>query len=131
MGVRLSILGEKRVAGISEEGAKMAINFQVTSVDKPLIAVSRLAAGHAVWFGSDGGTARDKANGKVTHLEKKSTVYVMRPGFPVVGGQQAVSHRVRPLEADEGDVEGDEGEQGEVGQEGREGQIVDAGGVRE
>ncbi len=57
----------------------MAVNFQVTSVDNPLVAVSRLtAAGHEVWFGRDGGTVRNKANGKVTQFEKKSNVYVMR-----------------------------------------------------
>lgn len=38
--------------GLSEGGSKLSINFQVTTVDKPLIAVSKLtAAGHQVWFG--------------------------------------------------------------------------------
>ena len=72
----------------------MAINFQVTNVDKPLIAVSRLtAAGHEVWFGQDGGTVRNKANGKVTHFEKKNNVYVLRmwvrcPAVPTSGGSR-------------------------------------------
>ena len=57
----------------------MAINFQVTTVDKPLTAVSCLtAAGHEVWFGKDGGTVRNKANGKVTTFIRKNNVYIMR-----------------------------------------------------
>ena len=56
----------------------MAINFQVTTVDKTRIAESRLtAAGHEVRFGKDGGTVRNKANGKVTQFGKKNSVHVM------------------------------------------------------
>ncbi len=77
-GRRLPNLGEKHAAGISEERSKMAINFQVTTVGKPFVAVSRLtAAGHEVWFGKDGGAVRNKANGKVTQLHKKNNVCVM------------------------------------------------------
>ncbi len=72
-------LGEKLIKGISEEGANTAIKFQVTHVDKPLIAVSRLtAAGHEVWFGENSGTVTDKATGKVTHFARKNDVCVLR-----------------------------------------------------
>ncbi len=89
-GGRLPKLGEKRMAAISEDGSKMAVNFQVTAVYKPFIAVSRVtAAGHEVWFGEDGGAVRNKANGKVTHFYKNNA-YVTRmgqaPGSPEVGG---------------------------------------------
>ena len=78
-GGRLPNLGEKSVKAISEEGAPLAIKVQVTNVDKPLIAVSRLtAAGHEVWFGQDGGTVTNKANGKATTFIRKSNVYIMR-----------------------------------------------------
>jgi hypothetical protein len=78
-GGRLPNLGEKLVKGLSEEGSKLAIRFQVTNVDRPLIAVSRLtAAGHDVRFGRDGGTITNQANGKVTKFFKKNNVYVMR-----------------------------------------------------
>ncbi len=70
---------EKLIKGFSEEGANVAIKLQVTHVDKPLIAVSRLtAAGHEVWFGENSGTVTNKANGKVTHFARKNNVYVLR-----------------------------------------------------
>lgn len=78
-GGRISNLGEKHVKGISEEGSRLGIKFQVANVDRPLIAVSRLtAAGHEVWFGKDGGTITNKANGRITHFRKRNNVYVMR-----------------------------------------------------
>ena len=50
-GGRIPNLGEKQVAGLSDTGTNMNIKFQVTSVDKPWVAVSTLtAAGHEVTF---------------------------------------------------------------------------------
>ncbi len=60
--------------------SKLGIKFQVTNVDKPLTAVSHLtAAGHEVWFGKDGGTVTNKANGKVTRFHV-AHIWVKRRG---------------------------------------------------
>ncbi len=72
-------MGEKSVKALSEEGAPLAIKFQVTNVDKPLIAVSKLtAAGHEVSFHEKGGTITNKANGKTTAFKRKNNVYVLQ-----------------------------------------------------
>ena len=77
-GGRIPNLGEKHVVGMSDFGANMAINFQVSSVDKPLIAVSMLtAAGHEVTFGQTGGVVHNKVTGRKTPFTKKHNVYVM------------------------------------------------------
>ena len=82
-GGRIPNMGEKLVCGLSEEGSKLSINFQVTTVDKPLIAVSKLtAAGHQVWFGKQHGVITHGVTGKTTTFEKKNGVYVLRVWAP-------------------------------------------------
>ena len=82
-GGRITNMGEKSVSGLSDEGVKLAINFQVTTVDRPLIAVSKLtAAGHQVWFGQDYGTITHGATGKVTQFARKHGVYVLNIWVP-------------------------------------------------
>ncbi len=78
-GRRLPNLGDKSVKALSEEGATLAIKFQVTNVDKPLIAVSKLtAAGQEVSFNENGGTITNKANGRTTAFKRKNNVYVLQ-----------------------------------------------------
>lgn len=61
----------------------MAINFQVTSVDRPLIAVSKLtAAGHRVSFGPESGVFTHGITGKTTKFTEKNGVYVLRMWVP-------------------------------------------------
>ena len=82
-GGRIQNQGEKAVSGVSDEGGKMAIKFQVMSVDRPLIAVSKLtAAGHQVIFGRDSGLIKHGATGKTTSFTKKNGVYVLRIWVP-------------------------------------------------
>jgi hypothetical protein len=77
-GARLPNMGEKAVKALSDEGAPLAVKFQVTLVDKPLLAVSMLtAAGHEVSFHERGGTITNKANGKTTVFKRKNNVYVL------------------------------------------------------
>ncbi len=77
-GGRIPNLGEKAISGLSEEGLKLAINFQVTAVDRPLVAVSKLtAAGHQVWFGKELGTITHSRTGKVTTFKERNGVYVL------------------------------------------------------
>ena len=82
-GGRIRNQGEKMVPGLSDEGARMKINFQVTNVEKPLIAVAKLtAAGHDVWFGPQHGTITHGNTGKQTTFIKKDGVYVLRVWAP-------------------------------------------------
>ena len=91
-GGRIRNLGEKMVPGLSDEGSRMKINFQVTNVDKPLIAVSKLtAAGHDVWFGQQHGVITHGETGKQTTFMKKNGVYVLRVWAPRAGPASAPS----------------------------------------
>jgi hypothetical protein len=82
-GGRIRNQGEKLVPGLSDEGSRMKINFQVTNVEKPLIAVSKLTAlGHDVWFGQQHGTITNASTGKQTKFFKKNGVYVLRVWAP-------------------------------------------------
>jgi hypothetical protein len=82
-GARIRNQGEKLVPGLSDEGSSMSINFQVTQVEMPLIAVSRLTAiGHQVWFGGDHGVITHGSSGKQTKFFKKKGVFVLRIWVP-------------------------------------------------
>jgi hypothetical protein len=82
-GGRIRNQGEKLVPGLSDEGASMNINFQVTQVETPLIAVSKLTAvGHQVWFGGDHGYITHGSSGKHTKFFKKKGVFVLRIWVP-------------------------------------------------
>ncbi len=75
--------GEKAVSGLTGDGAKLAINFQVMAVDRPLIAVSRLAAaGYEVCFSRGGGTITHVLTGKVTPFVKMHGAYVLKVWVP-------------------------------------------------
>jgi hypothetical protein len=91
-GGRIPNLGEKAVGGLSDEGQKLAIVFQVANVDRPLIAVSKLtAAGHDVWFGRTHGVITNGTTGHSTTFFKKNGVYVLKvwtPRAPVSGGMR-------------------------------------------
>ena len=78
-GATIPNLGEKLVPGLTDSGEAFKVNFQVFDVDRPLIAVSRLAAaGYDVWFGEAGGAIVHKRTGRETPFTKKNGVYVMR-----------------------------------------------------
>jgi hypothetical protein len=82
-GGRIPNMGEKSIPGLSDEGSRLAINFQVTTVDRPLIAVSKLtAAGHDVWFGQHHGVITHGSTGKQTTFAKRNGVYVLRIWAP-------------------------------------------------
>ena len=82
-GGRIPNMGEKAVSGLTGDGTKLAINFQVTAVDRPLIAVSKLtAAGYDVHFNKDGGTITHALTGRVTPFVKLRGVYVLKVWVP-------------------------------------------------
>jgi hypothetical protein len=78
-GEKLFNFGEKTVRGQTEEGETLSILFQVTSVDKVLIAVSKLtAAGHTVNFEKHGGVIIHGVTGRRTEFTRKNNVYYLR-----------------------------------------------------
>ena len=82
-GATIPNLGEKLVPGITDDGEKFKVNFQVCDVDRPLIAVSKLAAaGYDVWFGDTHGAIVDTRTGRETPFIKKNGVYVLRIWAP-------------------------------------------------
>ena len=77
-GGKIPNLGSKTVQGLTTQGEKMSVKFQVTQVNRPLIAVSKLTeAGHDVNLHKKGGTIRNHASGKVTNVRKADGVYVL------------------------------------------------------
>jgi hypothetical protein len=77
-GGRISNVGEKAVRSVTDNGVPLNVTFQVTAVDRPLLAVSKLTeAGHQVWFGKDLGTITHGRTGKVTSFKKRNGVYVL------------------------------------------------------
>ena len=64
-------LGEMSVNLITQERHKCNILFQVADVNKPILAVSSLAAhGHSVSFNDKGGTIKHMATGRITRFRK-------------------------------------------------------------
>jgi hypothetical protein len=64
-GATIPNLGEKLVPGFTDSGEAVKVNFQVCDVDRPLIAVSKLAAaGYDVWFGETSGAIVHKRTGR-------------------------------------------------------------------
>lgn len=82
-GARILNMGEKLIPGLSDEGSRLSINFQVTQVDRPLLAVSKLtSAGHSVWLGNEQGVITHGSTGKQTHFQKRNGIYVLRIWVP-------------------------------------------------
>jgi hypothetical protein len=71
-------LGEKSVKGLTLDGGNFACKFQVTNVDRILLAVAMLtAAGHDVWFGKDHGVITHGTTGVETVFPKKQGVFIL------------------------------------------------------
>ena len=82
-GGRIPNIGEELVPGLTDDGDKSKVNFQVCDVDRPLIAVSKLtAAGDDVWLGENHGFITHARSGKHTTFFKKNGVYVLRIWVP-------------------------------------------------
>ena len=95
-GGRLFNFGEKSVCGQTGEGELLSVLFQVTSVDKPLIAVSKLtAAGHDVWFGRNHGVVTHATTGRSTPFTKKNGVYWLPVWVPRAAADAVVSGGTR------------------------------------
>ena len=91
-GTRIQNLGQTSVSFKTPEGHHCGMPFQIAEVERPLIAVSQLAAaGNRVELGKDGGKIVSLTTGKVIHLLRKGGVYVLQmkidaaSGFPGQG----------------------------------------------
>ncbi len=77
-GGRIPNLGEKRVQGLTTEGSKLNVTFQVAPVDRPLLSVEKLTAGgHVVNFQKNGGTITHVKTGAVTAIRRANGVFVI------------------------------------------------------
>ena len=75
-GSKISNYGEKRIAGISNEGVPMGMTMQVTDVQKVLAAVSQMCdAGNRVIFDNDGSYILNKKTGQRTAMRRERGVY--------------------------------------------------------
>jgi hypothetical protein len=95
-GARIPNVGQVRVPFATGEGHKCGLIFQVAAVERPLIAVSQLAAaGNTVTLLRDHGIVKNNTTGKELRLERKGGVYTLRmmlPGSSAAGaGTQGAS----------------------------------------
>ena len=82
-GTRIKNLGEMAVNFLSPEGHRCSLPVQVAEVEKPLVAVSQLAAaGNVVELGSDGGCITNKRTGMKLNLTRRDGVYVLPMKVP-------------------------------------------------
>ena len=78
-GTRIPNLGQLKVSFQTAEGHRCGMPFQVAEVEKPLIAVSQLAAaGNTVTLEKDSGTIRHNITGKTIKLDRRGGVYTMK-----------------------------------------------------
>ena len=87
-GGRIAHHGSRKVVVRSAAGQKLSMNFQVTDVQKPLLAVSRLLEqGNVVQFGKEPGHSfiKNVASGEKLLLERRCNSWVI-PGTLVGAG---------------------------------------------
>ena len=84
--------GERTVGMKTTEGETAWMKFQVTDVNKALGAVKPLcAAGNKVVFDDEGSYILNKATGKITKMEEKRGVYVIRVWVPKGRGERELN----------------------------------------
>ena len=82
-------MGQLRVDFRSKEGHKCGMPFQVAAVERPLVAVSQLAAaGNTVTLHRDHGVIKHGASGREIRLQRIGGIYIFKiwvSGFPRQG----------------------------------------------
>jgi hypothetical protein len=77
-GTRIANLGQLSVEFATAEGYACGMPFQVAEVERPLVAVSQLAAaGNRVELNKDGGSITNLKTGKSIALVRKGGVYIL------------------------------------------------------
>ena len=85
-GGKIPNLGEKNVHGLLTSGSTLDIIFQVTQVDRPLVAVSKLAkAGHRIVFEGAGGYVINGVTGERNDFKLRDGIYLLDMWIPVSG----------------------------------------------
>ena len=89
-GSRIPNVGEQLVEFLSTEGHRIALNFQLAEVERPLISVSHLSrAGNKVEFNGMGGKITHLKSERVIKLRKVGGTYVLVMQVPVADGPAA------------------------------------------
>ena len=110
-GTSIDNFGEKTIQGVTKQGNKVGMTFQIANVTKPLGAVrAMLAAGNKVVFEAGNSYIQDKTKTIKTPIEERNGAYVFdiwRPKF--AGNQSGVVNTGRYqalMESGEGGNEG-------------------------
>jgi hypothetical protein len=100
-GTAIDNLGEKSIQGITKQGKKVGMTFQVADVTKPLGAVrAMLAAGNKVVFESGNSYIQDKTRTIKTPIEERNGAFVFdiwRPKAPTNHGSGVNVNRYQAL----------------------------------
>ena len=87
-GSRIPNLGQLRVDFRTKEGHKCGMPFQVAAVERPLVAVSQLAAaGNTVTLHRDHGVIKHDASGKEIRLQRQGASTFSKCGSRVFRGR--------------------------------------------
>jgi hypothetical protein len=113
-GTAIDYLGEKAIQGVTKQGNKVGMTFQVANVTKPLGAVrAMLAAGNKVVFEAGNSYIQDKTRTIKTPIEERNGAFVFdiwRPKAPVNHHKSVNANRYQVLaEVQDGDNEDNKG----------------------
>jgi hypothetical protein len=113
-GTTIDNLGEKSMQGITKQGKKVGMTFQVADVTKPLGAVrATLAAGNKVVFESGNSYIQDRTRTIKTPIEERNGAFVFdiwRPKAAVNHDKSVNANRYQALaEVRDGDNEDNQG----------------------
>ena len=76
-GTLISNEGQKRLNGVTEDGATFGITAQICGVTKPLMSVDQVCgAGNQVIFDDDGSFIRNKHTGATAAIKKEGKRYI-------------------------------------------------------
>ena len=80
---RIFNVGEKKVPSLTDEGSKLNVKWQVTQVNKPLLAVSKLAdAGFDCSFNQSGGYICNRKTGTRIKMHRERGLYFINMWVP-------------------------------------------------
>ena len=89
-GTSIDNLGEKSLQGVTKQGNKVGMTFQIANVTKPLGAVrAMLAAGNKVVFETGNSYTQDKTRTIRTPIEERNGAYVFDIWRPKAVGNQS------------------------------------------
>ena len=75
---RLYNEGEKKVSGLTDEGEKLNVKWQVTQVSRPLLSVPKLSeAGCSTNLNDTGGVIRNRRTDKTVRVHRRHGIYAV------------------------------------------------------